>query len=283
MALFRKLDEKRKGRLGEKEPVFESIVRMVVEHKAKRSTDKTIEPNDLRDIFPDLFAFPSTTSPAQGHTELVQANDKADVEILEDASLEVQPTGVEGFSQLFKSRYEKIVKILAERPEGRQLTKISRLNQEKGNVKVAGLVYSKKTAGNGLEFTIDDDTGSVSLLALSSEAKKGAGEIALDQCIMVDADIIDRKLIAKNIIQPDIPRRVSSTSKKTAYAVFLSDLHIGSNKFMDSAFNRFLEWLAGGDGSQSEEDEEIIQRLKYVVIGGDIVDGVGVFPNQEYE
>ena len=33
----------------------------------------------------------------------------------------------------------------------------------------------------------------------------------------------------------------------------------------------------------SEEDEEIVRRLKYVVIGGDVVDGVGVFPNQEYE
>ena len=65
--------------------------------------------------------------------------------------------------------------------------------------------------------------------------------------------------------------------------MFLSDLHIGSNKFMDSAFNRFLDWLGGQSGMLSEEDEEIIRRLKYVIIGGDVVDGVGVFPNQEYE
>jgi DNA polymerase II small subunit len=100
---------------------------------------------------------------------------------------------------------------------------------------------------------------------------------------MVDADAVQGKLIVKNVIQPDIPNKLASTSKKTVYAVFLSDLHIGSNKFMDSAFNRFLEWLGGQGGVLSEEDEEIIRRLKYVIIGGDVVDGVGVFPNQEYE
>jgi DNA polymerase II small subunit len=71
-------------------------------------------------------------------------------------------------------------------------------------------------------------------------------------------------------------------SKKTAYAVFLSDLHIGSNKFLEGAFNRFLDWLLG-KYREEEIDEEIVRRLKYLVIGGDIVDGVGVFPNQEYE
>jgi DNA polymerase II small subunit len=134
-----------------------------------------------------------------------------------------------------------------------------------------------------LEFTLDDDTGNTSLLALSPEAKKSASDIALDQCVMVDAEAVQGKLIVKNVIQPDIPNKLASTSKKTVYAIFLSDLHIGSNKFMDSAFNRFLEWLGGLGGMLNEEDEEIIRRLKYVIIGGDVVDGVGVFPNQEYE
>jgi DNA polymerase II small subunit len=217
-------------------------------------------------------------------TEIEVLCEEAEVEIVDDPSLAVRPTGVEGFSQLFKNRYEKLVKILMERPEGRQLTKISRINLEKGNVKVAGLVFSKKiTKSGGLEFVLDDDTGKASLLALSSEAKKSASEIALDQCVMVDADAVKGKLIVKNIIQPDVPSKLASTSKKTTYAVFLSDLHIGSNKFMDGAFDRFLEWLAGQNGKLGQEDEEIIRRLKYVVIGGDVVDGVGVFPNQEYE
>ena len=93
------------------------------------------------------------------------------------------------------------------------------------------------------------------------------------------------RLILKNVIQPDVPNRLSSTSKKTVYTVFLSDLHIGSNKFLEVAFHRFLLWLRGGwhNSGQEEEDEEIIRKLKYIVIGGDAVDGVGIFPNQEFE
>ena len=100
--------------------------------------------------------------------------------------------------------------------------------------------------------------------------------------MLVDVELAQGKLFAKRVTQPDVPIRVASTSKKTVYAVFLSDLHIGSNKFLGSAFDRFLEWLAGKKRF-SEGDEEIVRRLKYVVIGGDVVDGVGVFPNQEYE
>ena len=100
---------------------------------------------------------------------------------------------------------------------------------------------------------------------------------------MVEADVIQGKLIVKNVMQPDIPNKLASTSKKIVYAILLSDLHIGSDKFLEGAFMRFLEWVGGQGGMLSEEDEEIIRRLKYVVIGGDVVDGVGVFPNQEFE
>jgi len=286
LKLLQKLAERRRAKPGESEPSLDIIVRGVIDKKAKEDLGQAIESNDLKEMYPELFDFVEVGQVRVEVSVVEKANttNKPDVEIIEDPSFDIQPTGVEGFSQLFKSRYEKIVRILMERPEARQLTKISKVNMEKGNVKIAGLVFSKKpTKTGGLEFTLDDDTGNTSLLALSPEAKKSASDIALDQCVMVDAEAVQGKLIVKNVIQPDIPNKLASTSKKTVYAIFLSDLHIGSNKFMDSAFNRFLEWLGGLGGMLNEEDEEIIRRLKYVIIGGDVVDGVGVFPNQEYE
>ena len=145
---------------------------------------------------------------------------------------------------------------------------------------IAGLVFSKRpTKSGGVEFSIDDDSGSASVLALGADVKKAVGEVALDQCVMVEGDIVQGRLIAKNVVQPDVPSKSGSTSKKTAYAVFLSALHIGSNKFLDGAFSRFLAWLGGN--VVSPEDEEIIRRLKYIVIGGEVVDGLGVFTIQE--
>ena len=259
----------------------ESVVKVLMEEKAKAGTGKSISVNDLKSALPEVFDFRDLEPKASlsGSDAVVVSEG---IEIVEDASHEVEPTGVEGFPQLFKSRYEKLVRILMERPEGRRLTKISKMAGEKGSVRIAGLVFSKRpTKSGGVEFSIDDDSGSASVLALGADVKKAVGEVALDQCVMVEGDIVQGRLIAKNVVQPDVPSKSGSTSKKTAYAVFLSDLHIGSNKFLDGAFSRFLGWL-GGNGV-SPEDEEIIRRLKYIVIGGDVVDGVGVFPNQEYE
>ena len=281
--LFRKFSEKNSGKelVGNGRDVgSEFIVRVVIEKKTKSAADSlSISVNDLIDSFPEIFEGLLELETVVSQVGIERANGLEDLEIRKDPTESVQPTGVEGFSQLFRSRYEKIVKILMERPEGRQITKISKLSKEKGEAKVAGLVFSRRQSKNGLEFTLDDDTGNVQIIALKPEVRKSVDEIELDQCVLVDVELAQGKLFAKSVTQPDVPSRVASTSKKTVYAVFLSDLHIGSNKFLGSAFDRFLEWLAGKKRF-SEGDDEIIRRLKYIVIGGDVVDGVGVFPNQ---
>jgi DNA polymerase II small subunit len=287
LKLIQRLGERRRIKGEPSEPTLDMIVRLVIDEKSKSQSGLTIHYGDLKLLFPDFFDFVEESGFVGGGAGKQETKDGSsitpEVEIVQDPSSSVQATGTEGFSQLFKSRYEKLVKILMERPEGRQLTKISEAGGGKGNVRVAGLVFSKRPMKNGgIEFTLDDDTGSASILALGEEVKRAVSEVALDQCVMVDADLAQGKMMAKRIVQPDVPSKLGSTSKKTVYAVFLSDLHIGSNKFMDSAFKRFLEWLSGRGGG-AEEDEEIVRRLKYIVIGGDVVDGVGVFPNQEYE
>ncbi|MDG6904813.1 MAG: DNA-directed DNA polymerase II small subunit [Nitrososphaerota archaeon] len=264
---------------------FSLLVRRVIEDKSRPGSTiggTTVDVADMRETFPDLFDTVMDPVNENDAGSVASSEVASDVEIVKDPSGDLKPTGMEGFAQLFKSRYDKVVKILHERPEGRQLTKISKVGTEKGTVRIAGLVFSRRQTKNGIEFSLDDDTGSTNVLALSPEAKKAASDISLDQCVMVEAESVQGRLILKNVVQPDIPNKASSTSKKTVYAVFLSDLHIGSDKFLEGAFDRFLEWLAGR-GRISETDSEIIRRLKYVVIGGDVVDGVGVFPNQEYE
>ncbi|MHB1868115.1 MAG: DNA-directed DNA polymerase II small subunit [Nitrososphaerales archaeon] len=284
LKLLVKLGEKRREKTGESDPSLEAIIKEAIALKAKSQSGLTIQTSDLKEVFPMIFDFLDVpVVPPEGPKRMEAGSIKSDVEIVEDPSGEIQPTGIEGFPQLFKSRYEKILHILMERPEARQITKISKVNMEKGNVKIAGLVYGKRpTKNGGIEVTLDDDSGRAIVLALSQEAKKDVGEVTLDQCVMIEAEATQGRLLVKNIMQPDIPSKVASTSKKTVYAILLSDLHVGSDKFLEGAFIRFLEWV-GGRGGMSEEDEEIVRRLKYVVIGGDVVDGVGVFPNQEFE
>jgi DNA polymerase II small subunit len=88
-------------------------------------------------------------------------------------------------------------------------------------------------------------------------------------------------LIAEDVILPDVAQRTQHKASEPVYAVLTSDMHVGSTKFTREAFSRFILWLNGKYGN--EEMKEIASRVKYVLIAGDIVDGIGVYPNQVKE
>jgi DNA polymerase II small subunit len=45
---------------------------------------------------------------------------------------------------------------------------------------------------------------------------------------------------------------------------------------MEAEFIRFLNWL-------SSTDDEIVNKIRFMCIGGDLIDGTGIFPNQDKE
>jgi DNA polymerase II small subunit len=295
LRLLQKVEKKEQRHSGVE---LDSIVRLVIEAKVRglinqpmdNQSSNTIQVSDLVAIDPDTFTElqieeTNATSMAKNTDQKskVKLGDglEARIEVISDPSGKIRPVGIEGFSQLFKSRYEKLMRILGERPEARHLSKISQLKRD-GSGRVGGLVYSKKGMKNGVEVVVEDETGRVSIFASSEEAKKSVSQVSLDQCVISEIEGKGGRFLMKSLIQPDLPNRVVSPSKKTVYALFLSDLHVGSRKFLEGAFDRFVEWLSGV-GVLAAQDSEIIRRLKYLIIAGDIVDGVGIFPNQEYE
>lgn len=64
-------------------------------------------------------------------------------------------------------------------------------------------------------------------------------------------------------------------------AVFISDIHIGSSTFLEDAFKRFVSWINGDFGD--EEQKKIANDIRYLVVAGDVVDGIGIYPHQEEE
>jgi DNA polymerase II small subunit len=86
------------------------------------------------------------------------------------------------------------------------------------------------------------------------------------------------QLYVNQLMLPDIPDRRASGTGHRAYAALLSDLHVGSKMFLADDFRRFIQWINGKLG-----DLDIVNRIKYVVVAGDLVDGVGVYPAQELQ
>ena len=74
---------------------------------------------------------------------------------------------------------------------------------------------------------------------------------------------------------PGVADTASRRSKTEAYAVLLSDLHVGSRFFLEREFKHFVGWLAGPDPTA--------RRVRFVMLCGDVVDGVGIYPEQDKE
>jgi DNA polymerase II small subunit len=106
--------------------------------------------------------------------------------------------------------------------------------------------------------------------------------LLLDQVVCVIA-VKSRNdlLVLEDVVFPDVPQRTPRKAPIPVYAALISDLHVGSKLFMEEAFNRFLLWLNGKLGNASQR--ELAGRVKYVIIAGDIVDGIGVYPGQAKE
>jgi DNA polymerase II small subunit len=201
---------------------------------------------------------------------------------------------VQDFVKYFKNRYTKMEKILSMRPEMNSLMSINRILQKKDkeSVSLCGLVYNKQFTKNGhIILEVEDPTGNIKVIIKQSESNqemfREAEDIVLDECIgIVGFNMPGEKqasvIFATEILIPDVPNNKElKKSPDEAYAVFLSDIHIGSTFFCESEFMKFINWLNGKVGN--EENKRTAKKIKYIFISGDLIDGIGIYPGQEEE
>jgi DNA polymerase II small subunit len=191
------------------------------------------------------------------------------------------------FVQYFNNRYQAIEKILKQRQELQNTTSINRLlnKRDREQVSVIGMVQDKHQTKNGnYILTVEDKTGNIKVLANKNKPNlfKVAKDVVLDEVIGVVGVNGDNIIFASNLLSPDIP--IAEEIKKTTeeiYALFLSDIHIGSKNFLEEDFNKFLKWINCDLGSKTQR--ETASKVRYIFIIGDLVDGCGVYPGQEKE
>ena len=209
------------------------------------------------------------------------------INIVNSYKEESKKRDMQDFVDYFNSRYRAIEKILKQRQELKSTVSISKImnKKDKESAAIIGIVSDKQTTKNGnLLFVLEDPTGRRKVLvnknkpALYNEAK----DIVLDEVIGVVGVNVDTLIFANNIIWPDVP--TSKELKKSddeKYALFLSDLHVGSSKFLPEDFEKFLKWINGEMGN--EQQRNISKNVEYIFIAGDLVDGVGIYPEQDKE
>lgn len=214
-----------------------------------------------------------------------KTNVQYDFKVIQDTSKKSYTSGeLENLIAYFKSRYEKLSAILQKRPELRNFTKIADIDDSQESLSLILMVREIRSSKNGHKIVeFEDDTGSISILfsnkndELFAEAEK----LVKDEVVGVIADKSKDSGFAfgQQILNPGVVR---IPEKKMDFGiVFLSDVHIGSLTFLEDAFQRFIDWINCEYGT--EEQRRVAEDVKYLIIGGDIVDGIGVYPNQEKE
>ncbi len=181
------------------------------------------------------------------------------------------------FVATFRDRYDRLAGKLKGRVNHRNATALQ-ASPGGGDAGIVGMVSDiRSTASGHWLIELEDTTGVFPCLVMKDKAIAGlVEELLFDEVIAVDGTLSDDGgiLFVDDLYFPDVPRTYEpSTADRHVKAALISDVHVGSQEFMADAWNRFTSWL------HTEEAE----RIEYLLIAGDMVEGVGVYPDQDEE
>jgi len=195
---------------------------------------------------------------------------------------------VENFVGFFNIRYERLGKILKGRRSmlGAGMIEVVKSSRTREG-RIVGMVNDiRETKNKHILMELEDPSGVLKALIPKNEEdlKELAREIIQDEIIGISGSFGNSGdlFIVKEVFFPDLPNnREARKSPEPVSLALISDLHIGNRHFQEGTFKRFVKWLRGEEGTSSQR--EAASRVKYVVVGGDLVDGVGIYPEQKDE
>jgi DNA polymerase II small subunit len=194
----------------------------------------------------------------------------------------VPATNPEESSALFRNRYDTLAAMMRSRVSPMPIEALVKQKNRFAdtNVGVIGMVVGNSASAKGHRIVeIEDPTGTIKVLFnRNREGFDEAEKIIPDEVIGVHGKLArdtgrgGGTVFSETLFRPEIPlSHTISPSKESGKVVLISDVHVGSDMFLPDAWDRFASWL------------EVTPEVKYLLIAGDVVDGIGVYPNQDKE
>lgn len=197
-------------------------------------------------------------------------------------SMDCQPGkkfGLIDFLKYYRNRFMGLRNILQDNPSLENLVSINKLSSIKQNVSLIGMIIDKRSTKNkNIILEVEDLTGTTKILVNNSKEEliKKAEEVALDSVIGFKCSGNREILFANDLIFPDARILERKKSPVEEYALFIGDLQAGSHKFMKDNFLKFIDYLNG-----EVPDTPEVEKIKYLFILGDLVSGIGVYPDHD--
>jgi DNA polymerase II small subunit len=214
--------------------------------------------------------------------ETKQKSQKKEVKVVQAAKQTQTNGSVEDIAAYFTDRYNQFRRQLQTRLENVvSISLLKKMQKEKASF-IAIISDKRNTQNNNILLDLEDPTSQIRAVATKKEVREKAQNTVLDEIIGVTGTMGDGIFFIDDIIWPDIPiHNEAKTISDEVYAVFLSDTHIGSKKFLEQDFRKFLKWIRSDLGEADQR--EMASKVKYVFLAGDVVDGIGVYPKQKAE
>jgi len=193
----------------------------------------------------------------------------------------------------FNDRLERLRKLIISNSNlPRRPMEIARLHAEKSrfqgreNIAAAiGLVNDPRHTKNGhLMFSIEDSSGDLNCLLMNRTG---------DDRVIEHSQVIEAGLMPDDVIGVSgtfsqngdmfyvddlhFPMQNSHDKKYAEQGVsvaFLSDIHVGSKTFLEAQWHKMVKWF---------NTDPLARTIKYLVLSGDCVDGIGIYPGQDKE
>lgn len=198
----------------------------------------------------------------------------------------------------FNSRLEKIKKMLVSSGRMRNrpinvnqlIRDKSRFSSNSNTATIVGLINDVRYKGDNLHFKIEDKTGDIFCVLRppramdNSPAAKRRNTIATAG--LMDDDVVgitgyispgskDMVLVEDIHLAPLTRHEKRTAPQDQAVSVaFLSDIHVGSHTFLHAQWEKMVNWF---------HTDPLARTIKYLVLSGDVVDGVGIYKDQDKE
>ena len=181
------------------------------------------------------------------------------------------------FVAVFRDRYEKLASKLRGRVNHRPTDAIENMGGGSEAALIGMVSDIRSTASGHWLVELEDTNGTFPCLVMKDRPIADlVQQLLMDEVIAVEGTLADDAgiLFVDSLYFPDVPRTHSpSTADRHVQAALISDVHVGSQEFMEDAWHRFTDWLHTPEA----------ETVEYLLIAGDMVEGVGIYPEQDEE
>ena len=199
---------------------------------------------------------------------------------------------------LFNNRLEKLKRILVQSGRLRNrpidvshlIRNQSRYSSSNNTATIVGLVNDVRYKGDNLHFKVEDKSGDVFCVLRPARALDRSPEAKRRNTIaiagLMNDDVVGvtgfinpgsrDMFLVEDVHLPPIGHNTKRTAEgnQAVSVAFVSDIHVGSNTFLQAQWDKMVKWF---------HEDPLAKTIKYLVLSGDVVDGVGIYPDQDKE